>query len=129
MFPRCSRLAFVLVGVLSLSDTPRAIARTILNFAVGGFNSPSLATPAPNNDNATASNPNNIPLPGTPGSGLTFISTDPIEPKDVANNGHQPERPKHPGEIAAAAKDADAPQERDGDDVQLKSNRVVRPGV
>ena len=79
MFPRCSRLVVVLVGVLSLSDTPRAIARTILNFAVEGFNSPSLATPAPNNDNATASNPNNIPLPGTPGSGLTFISTDPID--------------------------------------------------
>jgi hypothetical protein len=66
-------LAFAVAGL------NEAQARTVLNFTVQGFNSPSLSTPAPNNDNANVSNPNNIPLPGTPGPGLTFSSTAPID--------------------------------------------------
>ena len=57
------------------------------------------------------------------------ISADPIEPKNVTNDCHQAERPENPSEIAAAAEDADATQQRDRDDVQLEPNGVVSPRI
>ncbi len=65
------RPQFISVVVLLVAVT--AQARGILDFSVQGLTAP-VNTPAPNNDNAGAGNPNVIPLPGTPGPGVIFSS-------------------------------------------------------
>ena len=52
-----------------------------------------------------------------------------LRPSTLRSSGDQHQRPEDAGEPAAAAEDADAAEQRDGDDVELHAERVVGPGI
>ena len=63
---------------------------------------------------------------------ITMLCTSPpmlLMPRMLRSERDEDERPEHAGQPAAAAPDAYAAEQHDGDDVELHAERVVRPGV
>ena len=69
------------------------------------------------------------PISSRPITDALRVAADLLRPRTLRSVRDQHQRPQHAGQPAAAAEDADAAEQRDGDDVELEAERVVGAGI